>query len=40
MRDKLIRDYFGVDMDAVGDMVKNDIPNLKRGVRKILKEPD
>jgi uncharacterized protein with HEPN domain len=29
MRDKLIHSYFGVDIDAVWDVVKKDIPILK-----------
>jgi uncharacterized protein with HEPN domain len=29
MRDKLIHNYFGVDIDAVWDAVKKDIPILK-----------
>ncbi|HAW57826.1 MAG TPA: hypothetical protein DCX03_02225 [Bacteroidales bacterium] len=29
MRDKLIHDYLGVDLDAVWDTVKKDIPALK-----------
>ena len=29
MRDKLIHDYFGVDLDAVWDTVEKDIPMLK-----------
>lgn len=29
MRDKLIHDYFGVDLDAVWDTVVNDLPKLK-----------
>jgi len=30
MRDKLIHDYFGVNLDAVWDTVKEDIPALKK----------
>ncbi len=30
MRDKLIHNYFGVDLGAVWDTVKEDIPALKR----------
>jgi uncharacterized protein with HEPN domain len=37
MRDKLIHQYFGVDIAAVWDTVKADIPDLKGGVTKILK---
>ncbi|MBN1974609.1 MAG: DUF86 domain-containing protein [Sedimentisphaerales bacterium] len=35
MRDKLIHDYFGVDISAVWDTVKKDIPNLKNVLEKI-----
>lgn len=38
MRDKLIHGYFGVDIDAVWDTVKKDIPKLKDDVKKILDE--
>jgi len=38
MRDKLIHDYLGVDIDAVWDTVKKDIPALKKEIRKILGE--
>jgi len=37
MRDKLIHDYFGVDLDAVWETVEKDIPLLKREVKKIIK---
>jgi len=36
MRDKLIHDYFGVDLDAVWDTAKKDIPGLKTELRKLL----
>jgi uncharacterized protein with HEPN domain len=36
MRDKLIHDYFGVDIDAVWETVKKDIPNLKVEISSIL----
>jgi uncharacterized protein with HEPN domain len=36
MRDKLIHDYFGVDLDAVWDTVKKDIPGLKAELEKLL----
>jgi uncharacterized protein with HEPN domain len=35
MRDKLIHDYFGVDLAAVWDTVKKDIPALKNRLRDI-----
>ena len=37
MRDKLIQDYFGVDLDAVWDTVRKDIPRLKDEIESLLK---
>jgi len=36
MRDKLIHDYFGVDIDAVWDTVKRDIPMLKNKLKDLI----
>lgn len=38
MRDKLVHDYFGVDIDAVWDTIKEDIPTLKKVVLKIVQD--
>jgi len=38
MRDKLIHEYFGVDLKRVWDTVKKDIPNLRPFFDKILKD--
>lgn len=38
MRDKLIHDYFGVDINAVWDTVKEDVPALKKVVIKIAQD--
>lgn len=38
MRDKLIHDYFGVDIDTVWLTAKEDVPALKDQVMKILKD--
>jgi uncharacterized protein with HEPN domain len=38
MRDKLIHDYFGVDIDTVWLTVIKDIPELKIQIIKILNE--
>ena len=38
MRDKLIHEYFGVNLRAVWDTVKQDISNLKPSFDKILKD--
>lgn len=35
MRDKLIHDYFGVDLDAVWDTIKKDLPELKQKISKL-----
>jgi len=37
MRDKLIHDYFGVDIEKVWLTVKKDLPVLKRQINRILK---
>ena len=37
MRDKLIHEYFGVDLDAVWDTIKIDIPPLKDKMDEIIK---
>ena len=34
-RDKLIHDYFGVNIDIVWDIVKNDIPQILPEIKKI-----
>jgi len=38
MRDKLVHHYFGVNLENVWKVVKEDIPVLKRKIKKILKE--
>lgn len=37
MRDKLIHDYFGVDIEKVWLTVREDIPILKKQINRILK---
>lgn len=37
MRDKLIHDYFGVDIDQVWLTVENDIPSLRVKIANVLK---
>lgn len=39
-RDKLIHDYFGIDLEKVWVMVQEDIPTLKIEVEKILNDLD
>jgi len=38
IRDKLIHDYFGVNIDTVWNAVNQDIPALKVKVREIINE--
>ncbi len=38
MRDKLIHNYFGVDLNAVWKTVKEDLPFLKENIAKIINE--
>ncbi|MEM1570342.1 MAG: DUF86 domain-containing protein [Candidatus Bathyarchaeia archaeon] len=38
MRDKLIHQYFGVNLDLVWETVKRDLPRLKEQFSKILEE--
>jgi uncharacterized protein with HEPN domain len=37
MRNKLIHDYLGVDVDTVWDTVEKDITNLKTEIEKLIK---
>jgi len=38
LRDVLIHQYFGVDLDAVWSVVENRLPELKRSVEALLAE--
>jgi len=38
MRNKLIHEYFGVSFSIVWETIKNDLPDLRDEVEKILKE--
>ncbi len=40
MRDKLIHDYFGVDIDTVWLTVEKDIPKLREEIKRIIKNLD
>ena len=37
LRDKLIHEYFGVDVERVWQIIKKDIPKLKKEITKLLK---
>ena len=36
-RNVLIHDYFGIDLEAVWDTVRKNIPSLKRNILKVLR---
>lgn len=36
LRDILVHAYFGIDLEVVWDIIKNNLPELKRKVSKIL----
>lgn len=38
IRDKLIHDYFGVNMEVVWKTVKQDLPDLRPQIKKVIKE--
>jgi len=38
MRDKLIHEYFGVDLEILWDTVNHDVPPLKPLLKKMLKD--
>jgi len=40
MRDRLIHEYFGVNLKIVWERVERDIPDLKRKIEAILQELD
>ncbi|BAH37114.1 MAG TPA: DUF86 domain-containing protein [Gemmatimonas aurantiaca] len=37
MRDRLIHDYFGVDLDLVWDVIQDNVPALSRQITQLLK---
>ncbi len=37
LRDILIHDYFGIDIESVWDTIKNNIPNFKKNIQKVFK---
>ena len=38
MRDKLIHQYFGVDLEIVWNVIKEEIPKLNKQIKKIIEE--
>ncbi len=40
MRNKLVHDYFGVDIDEVWKVVQKDLPDLRQQIKKVLTDID
>jgi len=40
LRDILIHEYFGVDLDILWDVIQNKLADLERSVRRALSEPE
>ena len=38
LRDILIHEYFGVDLEIIWDIIKNKLPQLKKRINQALKE--
>jgi uncharacterized protein with HEPN domain len=38
LRDKVIHDYFGVDLEIVWAVIEKDLPQLRRAVDELLSE--
>ncbi len=39
MRDKLVHHYFGVDWEIIEDVLKNELPELRSNILRLLSEP-
>jgi uncharacterized protein with HEPN domain len=40
MRDKLIHEYFGIDLEIVWEVVTNELPPIKPLIQKVLEEEE
>jgi len=38
LRDLITHVYFGIDLDVIWNIIKNDLPKFKKQIEKILKE--
>ena len=38
MRDKLIHEYFGIDLEIVWEVVTNELPPIKPLIQKVVEE--
>ncbi|HLD80137.1 MAG TPA: DUF86 domain-containing protein [Candidatus Nanoarchaeia archaeon] len=39
-RDKLIHQYFGIDLDLMWDVLKTELPKLKKQIKEILRQEE
>ena len=39
-RDKVIHHYFGVDLNIIWEIVKKDLPDLKKKIQEIKRQPE
>lgn len=40
MRDKLVHHYFGVDWEIIEDVLKNELPELRSNISRLLSEQE
>ncbi len=40
MRDKLIHEYFGIDLEIVWEVINSDLPPIKPLIQKVLEDID
>ncbi len=40
MRDKLIHEYFGIDLEIVWEVVNTELPPIKPLIQKVLEEEE
>jgi uncharacterized protein with HEPN domain len=40
MRNVLVHEYFGIDLDVIWDTVRSDLPPLRSAVKRLLTDED
>ena len=40
LRNVLVHDYLGINLERIWDIIEHDVPDLQRTVEAILREPD
>jgi len=38
LRNIVVHDYFGVDLNIIGEIIKNDLPEFEKQIQEILKK--